>query len=60
MYALKSEGSTGPRKELAAAHSLLSSSCWVTSASPTTVSLDRPALGRYMNVPGKCDMEAGR
>src|SRR5450759_2265423 len=30
IYALKSEGSTGPRRLLAAAHRRLSSSCWLS------------------------------
>src|SRR5674476_1514690 len=40
MYALKSEGSTGPRRLLAAAHRRLSSSCWLrpdSCAMPTSL-----------------------
>src|SRR5450759_4186065 len=45
MYALKSEGSTGPRRLLAAAHRRLSSSCWLSVTFASTGCED-PSEGR--------------
>jgi len=54
MYALKSVGSTGPRRLLAASHSRDSSSCWLSPITCKSVPLFCDALDHVAEpVPGE-------